>query len=381
MANSISAQLKEEISLYQENTKVLKEAITSIKAVYQADYDQMRNKQRIALPTDHDVDEEAKNVENYCNYNKLAEAFLKKYQHHFQENPDYIKKIVDTLKKLPSKNSIIPISAYREEDAFSQYKTLLTVLCGGGHAFARKFINECCFENMFSLSCEEAYTQLSEHIDNEINQDFLFWREMEDIRIPNLIAYFSWNISLQDLIEKKAAKKSPHKDTNAFAKKDPNYRAAVEVILETGQASVSMLQRRLKLGYANAARLLDQLEETGVVGPFAGSAPRKILISSINDIFPSDDRILQKQEVLKHRVLDDIICDDFDLTAIICDDFFVNETLLLDEDILDTLYRAADSNDNLTLPDAIFGLRKSFFRDNKEAFDLFRKFSEIYQQS
>ena len=234
---------------------------------------------------------------------------------------------------------------------------------------------------MFSLSCEEAYTQLSEHIDNEINQDFLFWREMEDIRIPNLIAYFSWNISLQDLIEKKAAKKSPHKDTNAFAKKDPNYRAAVEVILETGQASVSMLQRRLKLGYANAARLLDQLEETGVVGPFAGSAPRKILISSINDIFPSDDRILQKQEVLKHRVLDDIICDDFDLTAIICDDFFVNETLLLDEDILDTLYRAADSNDNLTLPDAIFGLRKSFFRDNKEAFDLFRKFSEIYQQS
>lgn len=371
MAKSISAQLKEEISLYQENTKVLKEAITSMKAVYQADYDQMRNKQQIALPTDRDVDEEAKNVENYCNYNKLAEAFLKKYQHYFQENPDYIKKIVDTLKKLPSKNSIIPISAYREEDAFSQYKTLLTVLCGSGHTFAREFINECCFENMFSLSCEEAYTQLSEHIDNEINQDFLFWREMEDIWIPNLIAYFSWNISLQDLIEKKAAKKSSHKDTNAFAKKDPNYRAAVEVILEMGQASVTALARRLKLNYANAAQLMDQLEETGVVGPFAGSKPREILISSINDIFPSDDRILLEQEVLKHRVLDDIICDDF----------FVNETLLLDENILDTLYRAADSNDSLTLPDAIFGLRKSFFRDNKKSFDLFRNFSEIYQQS
>ena len=46
--------------------------------------------------------------------------------------------------------------------------------------------------------------------------------------------------------------------------------AAAEVILETGQASVSMLQRRLKLGYARAARLVDQLEEKGIVGPFEG---------------------------------------------------------------------------------------------------------------
>ncbi len=55
--------------------------------------------------------------------------------------------------------------------------------------------------------------------------------------------------------------------------------AATEVILETGQASVSMLQRRLKLGYARAARLVDQLEEKGIVGPFEGSKPRKILIT------------------------------------------------------------------------------------------------------
>ena len=55
--------------------------------------------------------------------------------------------------------------------------------------------------------------------------------------------------------------------------------AATEVVVETGMASVSMLQRRLKLGYARAARLVDQLEEKGIVGPFEGSKPRQVLIT------------------------------------------------------------------------------------------------------
>ena len=54
---------------------------------------------------------------------------------------------------------------------------------------------------------------------------------------------------------------------------------AVDVIFETKQASVSMLQRRLKLGYSRAARIVDQMEEIGVVGPFEGSKPRQILIT------------------------------------------------------------------------------------------------------
>jgi S-DNA-T family DNA segregation ATPase FtsK/SpoIIIE len=55
--------------------------------------------------------------------------------------------------------------------------------------------------------------------------------------------------------------------------------AAVDVIMETGQASVSMLQRRLKLGYARAARIVDEMEERGIVGPFSGSKPRELLIT------------------------------------------------------------------------------------------------------
>ncbi|MCL2408214.1 MAG: DNA translocase FtsK [Oscillospiraceae bacterium] len=54
---------------------------------------------------------------------------------------------------------------------------------------------------------------------------------------------------------------------------------AVDVIFETGQASVSMLQRRLKLGYSRAARIVDQMERMGVVGPFEGSKPRTLLIT------------------------------------------------------------------------------------------------------
>ena len=53
---------------------------------------------------------------------------------------------------------------------------------------------------------------------------------------------------------------------------------AADVIFETGQASVSMLQRRLKLGYSRAARIVDQMEEMGIVGPFEGSKPRTVLI-------------------------------------------------------------------------------------------------------
>ena len=60
---------------------------------------------------------------------------------------------------------------------------------------------------------------------------------------------------------------------------DPLLADAVEVVMDTKQASVSMLQRRLKLGYAHAARIVDEMEEKGIVGPFEGSKPRQLLIT------------------------------------------------------------------------------------------------------
>ncbi len=78
---------------------------------------------------------------------------------------------------------------------------------------------------------------------------------------------------------KKSAGVSEPEPSDEELEGDEMLPAAVDVILETGQASVSMLQRRLKLGYARAARIMDEMEEKGIVGPFQGSKPRAILIT------------------------------------------------------------------------------------------------------
>jgi S-DNA-T family DNA segregation ATPase FtsK/SpoIIIE len=62
-----------------------------------------------------------------------------------------------------------------------------------------------------------------------------------------------------------------------IGEKDELYDAAVRVVLETGQASISMIQRRLRVGYNRAARLIDAMEQNGIVGPAQGSQPREIL--------------------------------------------------------------------------------------------------------
>ena len=61
--------------------------------------------------------------------------------------------------------------------------------------------------------------------------------------------------------------------------KDDLYDEAVRMVLETRQASVSVLQRRLGLGYARAARMIDMMESEGIVGQFQGSKPRDILVT------------------------------------------------------------------------------------------------------
>ncbi|KKT26617.1 MAG: cell division FtsK/SpoIIIE [Parcubacteria group bacterium GW2011_GWA2_43_9b] len=65
---------------------------------------------------------------------------------------------------------------------------------------------------------------------------------------------------------------------------DDLYNEARETVIQSGKASASLLQRRLRVGYARAARLLDMLEDNGVVGPGDGAKPREVLVDGIPGI-------------------------------------------------------------------------------------------------
>ena len=81
-------------------------------------------------------------------------------------------------------------------------------------------------------------------------------------------------------IEKNAAAESG-KDSGGDSGKDedPVLKEAVKCVVEAGQASTSLLQRRLSVGYARAGRLIDEMEQMGIIGPYAGSKPRQVLIT------------------------------------------------------------------------------------------------------
>ena len=116
---------------------------------------------------------------------------------------------------------------------------------------------------------------------------------VSDSEVESVTSYVKENYSstydqqIMEEIEKKAAQTGSKAGQNSADPEptseelsgDEMLPAAVDVILETGQASVSMLQRRLKLGYARAARIVDEMEERGIVGPFQGSKPRAILVT------------------------------------------------------------------------------------------------------
>lgn len=69
---------------------------------------------------------------------------------------------------------------------------------------------------------------------------------------------------------------------------DDLFNDAADTVIRSGKASASLLQRRLRVGYARAARLLDLLEERGVVGPADGARPRDVLVSSVDELGGSD---------------------------------------------------------------------------------------------
>lgn len=83
-------------------------------------------------------------------------------------------------------------------------------------------------------------------------------------------------IERQAAIEKQQRTGVPEDAADA---EDPMLEEAIKVVVELGQASTSLLQRKLKLGYARAARIIDQMEERGIIGGYEGAKPRQVLIT------------------------------------------------------------------------------------------------------
>ena len=104
--------------------------------------------------------------------------------------------------------------------------------------------------------------------ESEIHKVVNFWQEQAE-KVPE---FEKQTISLDELEKKVFSFDEEAEDKELFNQ-------AVQIVLEAGKASTSLLQRRLKIGYARAARLLDLMEEKGIVGPQEGSKPRKVLIN------------------------------------------------------------------------------------------------------
>jgi S-DNA-T family DNA segregation ATPase FtsK/SpoIIIE len=100
----------------------------------------------------------------------------------------------------------------------------------------------------------------------------------------------SYEVAIKQHIEKAAGSMGDLEDD---AVDDDLLEAAIEIIRETRRASVSLLQRRMKIGYNRAGRLMDKLEEKGIVGPVHGSDPREILIDLDAQ---SDSNVSEQQE-------------------------------------------------------------------------------------
>jgi S-DNA-T family DNA segregation ATPase FtsK/SpoIIIE len=104
--------------------------------------------------------------------------------------------------------------------------------------------------------------------ETEIHKVIDFWKEQAE-EIPS---FEKPTINVEEIEQKLITLEETAEDEELL-------KQAIEVVLSAGKASTSLLQRRLKIGYARAARLLDLMEEKGIVGPQEGSKPRKVLMT------------------------------------------------------------------------------------------------------
>ena len=122
------------------------------------------------------------------------------------------------------------------------------------------------------------FTKVGECKVKRLQTPYISDKEIEDImneiEIQNNLAYKE----LLEVISKDNNNKFD-KNYNTEYEEDPLLLEAIECVIETGQASTSFIQRRFKLGYARSGKIIDQMEERGIISGYQGSKPRKVLIT------------------------------------------------------------------------------------------------------
>jgi S-DNA-T family DNA segregation ATPase FtsK/SpoIIIE len=107
----------------------------------------------------------------------------------------------------------------------------------------------------------------------------------EFYRILNFIKDQAPEVYYNDAILKSHSEES--ENTGPFESEDPLFRQAAEIVISAQKGSASLLQTKMKIGYARAARLIDELERAGIVGPQDGPRPREVLVSDLDAFFSS----------------------------------------------------------------------------------------------
>lgn len=112
-----------------------------------------------------------------------------------------------------------------------------------------------------------------------------------DNEVERVVDFVKNNNETKNHVESKIEQAIKDKKVKIDNEKDPLFKDAVELVINDEQASISYIQRKLKVGYSRAGRIVDQMEEMGIIGPHEGSKPRKLLKTKeeINIILGDED--------------------------------------------------------------------------------------------
>lgn len=278
-SNQRLKELKQKLRVLEKECELKKETYNAIKKEQKKKTDFKKRqfeKQKKAL----EYQLEAANYEYLIYENKLLSEFAD-YLNSINFTQERLDNIAYKLEIISPQRYIDKAANYRENNYRTLYQCM--AFCGARLVYHIYYIKEFYPESDKPIYCKENFYKISEECYSTILQLEKSNANLTDADIPVsssiAIPYDSRTIREIDDIVKDSDKSKNiviENAENGFYD-DDIIEKAKKVVLEAGCASTSLLQRKMEIGYARAARIIDKLEENGVVGPHNGAKPRKVL--------------------------------------------------------------------------------------------------------